>query len=216
MNDDKPTAVKKLLELVKNNWSWCAPLIYIYVTAVGMMQSWLHFRSFDINVFDFAEINDFLLVAFREPESFLYIVGLILYLSLLVPIAYKTHYWIHYWIYFWIHFWAKKWNKESLIRASKNSFDSSYFSHRLGKYLNLLIIFVSLIFAPYFVPNYILNDEYGTHWQQRYVNDSKRIFTVTLRDTLTSNCGLVLLGTTEKYIFFLPAKSKSIYFQKSY
>ena len=63
----------------RDNWAWVAPLIYIYVTLTGMAQSWFQFNAFGINVFEFSELNDFLLAAFREPVSFLAILGLITY-----------------------------------------------------------------------------------------------------------------------------------------
>ena len=67
------------LGFLKENWKWAAPLFYIYVTIIGMVQSWLQFRVFGINVFEFSEINDFLLVAVREPLSFLVILGFVAY-----------------------------------------------------------------------------------------------------------------------------------------
>ena len=54
---------------------WAAPIVYVYVTIVGMFQSWFQFNAFGINVFEFSGLNDFLLAAFRKPLSFLVIIG---------------------------------------------------------------------------------------------------------------------------------------------
>ena len=62
--------------------------IYIFVSSVGVIYSWVLFREFQINIFDFAETNDFLLIAFKEPLLFL--VPLIIILSgLIIPYIYK-------------------------------------------------------------------------------------------------------------------------------
>ena len=54
-------------------------LLYLQVNAVGVIYSWALFRNFGINVFDFAEANDFLLAAFREPFSLLSAIGILAY-----------------------------------------------------------------------------------------------------------------------------------------
>jgi hypothetical protein len=45
-------------------------LLYLQVTTVGVVYSWQLFRRFDINIFYYAEANDFLLAAFRDPVVF--------------------------------------------------------------------------------------------------------------------------------------------------
>ena len=55
---------------LRANWVWAAPLTYIYVTVFGMVQAWIRFNAFDINVFEFSGIEGFLMAAFREPLSF--------------------------------------------------------------------------------------------------------------------------------------------------
>ena len=85
-NDQSASILNKIAMTARDNWTWVAPLLYLYVTAIGMTYSWLHFDAFQINVFDFAEINDFLLAAFREPKSFLSIVMLIAIFLLYVQV----------------------------------------------------------------------------------------------------------------------------------
>src|SRR5215213_5447662 len=46
-------------------------LLYLYVTAVGMLYSAVLYGRFGINIFDYSEIADFLLAAFKNPVSFL-------------------------------------------------------------------------------------------------------------------------------------------------
>jgi hypothetical protein len=46
-------------------------LLYLYVTGVGMLYSAVLYGRFGINVFDYSEIGDFLLAAFKNPVAFL-------------------------------------------------------------------------------------------------------------------------------------------------
>ena len=41
------------------------------VTFIGVIYSWRLYSLFGVNVFDFAEANDFLLAALKEPFAFL-------------------------------------------------------------------------------------------------------------------------------------------------
>ncbi len=40
---------------------------YLFLTAVGMIYEWIFFNAFDLQIIDFADPGDFLLVAFRQP-----------------------------------------------------------------------------------------------------------------------------------------------------
>jgi hypothetical protein len=42
-------------------------LLYLYVTAIGLLYSWVLYGKFGINIFDYSEIGDFLLAAFKNP-----------------------------------------------------------------------------------------------------------------------------------------------------
>jgi hypothetical protein len=46
-------------------------LLYLYVTAIGMLYSAVLYGRFGINVFDYSEIADFLLAAFKNPVALL-------------------------------------------------------------------------------------------------------------------------------------------------
>jgi hypothetical protein len=84
MQNSEPTAALQAaashpIQFIRENWTWLAPAAYVYVTIVGMVQSWFHFRRFGINVFEHSELNDFLLAAFREPVALLLVVGMAMY-----------------------------------------------------------------------------------------------------------------------------------------
>lgn len=58
-----------ILGYLRDNWTFLASVGYLYLTCVGMAFSWSLYDSYGINIFEFAEINDFLLAAFREPAT---------------------------------------------------------------------------------------------------------------------------------------------------
>ncbi len=130
--------------LVKENWAWAAPLIYIYVTIVGMIQAWFQFHAFGINVFEFSEINDFLLAAFREPLSFLAIVGVIAYVGIMGIVT-------------------KIYEKIKEARSSENILRITA-SYRL--ILNFIFVLI-VIGAPYVGP-YLLNKGYDDRWKRKF------------------------------------------------
>jgi hypothetical protein len=45
-------------------------LLYVYVTAIGLVYSGVLYARFGINIFDYSEIGDFLLAAFKNPFAF--------------------------------------------------------------------------------------------------------------------------------------------------
>jgi hypothetical protein len=60
-----------LKELFLANPTAILSLMYLYVTAIGMLYSFLLYRNFEISIFDYSEIGDFLLAAFKNPIAFL-------------------------------------------------------------------------------------------------------------------------------------------------
>lgn len=45
--------------------------LYLFATAVGLIYSWVLYGRFGINIFDYSEVGDFLLAAFKNPLAFL-------------------------------------------------------------------------------------------------------------------------------------------------
>ena len=195
-NDQSAPILKKIALTAKDNWTWAAPLVYLYVTAIGMTQSWLHFNAFQINVFDFAEINDFLLAAFRAPISFLYIVLLIV-----VLVSYSIF------VMFLLH------QLSSRKFLTSEGHPIARLLSRIGPILNFLIIISIFVLPPYFAP-VMLNESYSTDWMSKYVKDPCLKFEALFRmpnDSLSTDqkfvSDLTLIGTTEKYMFFVKQTS---------
>lgn len=45
--------------------------VYIFVSAIGFFSASSLYSQFEINVFDYAETNDFLMAAFKDPGAFI-------------------------------------------------------------------------------------------------------------------------------------------------
>ncbi len=54
-------------QFVREHPAVAGTVLYFWVAAMGVIYSWTMFREFGINIFDFAEPNDFILAAFKEP-----------------------------------------------------------------------------------------------------------------------------------------------------
>lgn len=56
--------------------------LYVAASVVGMLFSWSFLRRFGINVFEFAQVGDFLLASLREPLTWGVVLGAIALVSL--------------------------------------------------------------------------------------------------------------------------------------
>ena len=48
--------------------------VYIIASTIGMLYSWDYLRMFGINVFNYAQIGDFLLASLKEPYTWLIVI----------------------------------------------------------------------------------------------------------------------------------------------
>jgi hypothetical protein len=68
---DEDNRWSKVLQYFLDNPTLVVTLFYLYFTAIGMLYSAVLYRNFGINIFDFSEIADFLLAAFKNPIALL-------------------------------------------------------------------------------------------------------------------------------------------------
>jgi len=68
-DEQKNTRWGKVVEFLSNNPTLVLTLLYLYVTAIGLIYSAALYGKFGINIFDYSEIADFLLAAFKNPVS---------------------------------------------------------------------------------------------------------------------------------------------------
>jgi len=47
------------------------PVLYLFASSIGMFFYWVYFKVFGVNIFDFADVSDFLMMSFRKPITWL-------------------------------------------------------------------------------------------------------------------------------------------------
>ena len=70
-NEQKDTAWSKVKEVAFDNPTLFLSLLYVYAAGIGLVYSATLYRRFGLNIFDYSEISDFLLAAFKVPAVFL-------------------------------------------------------------------------------------------------------------------------------------------------
>lgn len=60
-----------LLAVFREHPALIVSAFYVAASVIGMFWSWAHLRNFGINVFNYAQIGDFLLVSIKEPLTWL-------------------------------------------------------------------------------------------------------------------------------------------------
>jgi hypothetical protein len=57
----------RLLLIVREHPALLVSALYVAASVVGMFYSWAYLRNFGVNVFNYAQISDFLLASLKEP-----------------------------------------------------------------------------------------------------------------------------------------------------
>ena len=73
MNEDKTTK-RWLSSLLREHPALLFSALYIAASVIGMFYSWAYLRRFGINVFNYAQISDFLLASLKEPFTWALVV----------------------------------------------------------------------------------------------------------------------------------------------
>ncbi len=67
--------IRRSMKFIFENYTPIFGLLYVYSTGIGIVYSYLIYSKFRINIFDYAEIGDFLLAAFKYPSVLLLVAG---------------------------------------------------------------------------------------------------------------------------------------------
>ena len=184
---------------VKDHWAWVTPLIYIYVCYIGMVVSWYRFKKFGINIFEYSEINDFLLAAFRHPMSIVWL-AFLLFLFILFTLLYWTIIRIiFYWTYNVILFLGSRRTitpNNTTIEQKKLSFAN------LFNRLPILVVFILYLLGVPILAGYSSIYDLGLG---KFECEIDRRVEVTFSDR--GNVELkqkkyAFLGTTDNFVFF--------------
>jgi hypothetical protein len=74
-----------------NNPTVFLSLLYLYVTGIGLLYSLTLYGKFGINIVDYADIADFLVAAFKNPYTLIYVgmIGILSFLNVALTAAFE-------------------------------------------------------------------------------------------------------------------------------
>lgn len=207
-------SIKKLFELLIKNWALVASMGYLYLSIFGMSQAYFFYNAFNINIFEYSEINDFVLASLKEPLTLLFGLGFISYLIFILLLlewstilGKKTNEWISEKWTKWFdkrkteglsEKWAKRISKIEELSIKLDRFGNKL--HNSQKKLAFLLVIPIIFGSPIIIPK-LLNENYSQSWKDNYINSKKNAVSIKLRVSGELN-DLAILGTTDKYIFF--------------
>ncbi|HBC3537103.1 hypothetical protein P3656_15580 [Vibrio parahaemolyticus] len=193
-NKQSESLTKNILVFVRDHWALVASVGYLYLSAMGMSQAYFFFNSFGINIFEFSELNDFALAAFKEPKTLLYGLGMVAYVGLASFLAQVL---------------IKRRERRGVDNGSFNNIVKSQM-----KAMSFMVIPVAVM-VPIVLPS-MLNDSYNEVWKSRYISNANNQVEVKLRVAAIHNVpngdvdNLALLGTTDKFIFFYSKSDEKV------
>lgn len=186
---------KNILVFMRDHWALVASTGYLYLSIMGMSQAYFFFHAFGINVFEFSELNDFALAAFKEPKTLLYGLGMVAYVglaSLMAQVLIKRR-------------------EKRKGEPSNNNSDILTVQMRVMSFM----VIPALLLVPVFLPK-LLNNSYNEKWKSNYISDAKNHVEIKLRVSSIHNIpkgeikNLSMLGTTDKFTFFYSKSEKKV------
>ncbi len=177
---------RELLDYLKTHPAIGATILYVYVSFLGSTYNWMFLRRFDINFFDFAETNDFLTGALKEPFVLVQgALGVGLFLVLLRGLA------------------ARRKLSEMILEAKESlppERVASLSKRRRRVLLNVTTIIMVIVYT--FGPGFVLAGVSSGRTQEGW-GSYVRVGVARPMDTETSlpDNALMLLGTTDSFVF---------------
>ncbi len=175
--------------LLQQNPGLGVTLIYLAISLIGLMFSWALFSEFNVNIFNFTEVSDFLLAALREPMTFV-MAGSALLVTWLIDwlTMHETRYWN--------------------IKSPKSKLAKAYVkSQKLGRH-PIARVFIFMLYS------YLFISLYGS-WKGQEIKAGKgQVIRVQLTEPVPDRHGEnqvviegILLGSTNKYLFLYDPES---------
>lgn len=162
-------------------------VIYFYISSTGAIYTWALYKHFNINAFDVAEANDFLLIPFKEPHTI--VQGIIVICSILA-----------------FHFFFRGIWEKYLSNTTKR-IAQWYYRWGIPIILIVLLTFVSI------VPSLVIAKNKAYNIIDNIAPTIKVHFKDVTEDgnTFKFLSNVALVGTTEKFIIiYFPDREQSL------
>ncbi len=82
--------INLLQKMIRDHPSLLLTLVYLLVSAIGIIYSYFFYREFGINIVKFVDLSDFLLASIQEPISIAIFCGI----SLATLVMYLPDFWV--------------------------------------------------------------------------------------------------------------------------
>ncbi|MGB5819381.1 MAG: hypothetical protein WBG90_07830 [Saonia sp.] len=167
----KEGLIKDVYELILKEIQTVITISYVFAVGIGMIFNYQKYAEFDINIFDYADVFDFLIAPFSDFYILLFATASTVFIIVL---------------FYLDSLWQKKWPKFYSI-ANFGLDKKSWFKI----YRSVLIILSLILYL------FISADYYGTYTRKKVI-DQKNI-TITLADNETKTGKLI--GKTKDIVF---------------
>ena len=190
--DNTTSAQLPLLNNIKEHWLWIAPLLYVYLCILGMLDAWQRFGAFGIRIFEFMEPKDFIISAFRDPTLVLALLHLtILGICMVMACAVLEHHKI----------------QQLFYRLHPNKSEPRRRPFKLSARFYLSGMLCVLALSGYGA-TFFWNSHYDKDWKASVLHDLDRQVDVVFAQRTNQSSSfltlepVVFIGSTSNYLFF--------------
>jgi hypothetical protein len=184
-HSDFELKLKKIIKTFEQDKALFFTVSYLILTGIGMVFSIVYFQYFDINILEYSQISDFILIAFKDPFY-------VFFFILTVAIAYLLYFWDKLIFKKFPKFWRFS-HRFSPIRPSANTYLFTY---------GLLILVYTTQSATFY-------GKYNAKQIKLGKGTPVKIYLTTGSEPIETDSLPLLIGTTSSVVFLYHPKTKS-------
>ncbi len=186
VHSDFELKLKKIIHVFEKDKALFFTVSYLILTGIGMIFSGVYFFYFQINILEYSQISDFILIAFKDPFYLLFFVLTIIFIYLLYLLdkwSLKT----------FPRFWKYRKGRFNIIKPTANSYLVSY-----GLVVLLYTSYVAIFYGKYKV---------------KEIKSGKgipvKMYLTTGLEPIETDSLPLLIGTTSSVVFLYHPRTKS-------
>ena len=185
-HSDFETKLKKIIKIFEHDKTLFFTVSYLILTGIGMSFSGLYFHYFGINILEYSQISDFILIAFKDPFY-------VLFFILTVGFAYLLYLWDKWVFKKFPKFWQFS-HKLSPLNTSPNAY---------------LFTYGLLVFA-YTAQSAMMYGKYNAEQIKSGKGKQVKMYLTTGLEPIENDSLPLLIGTTSSVVFLYHHKKHAI------
>jgi hypothetical protein len=186
LHSDFEAKLRQIIKVFEQDKPLFFTVSYLILTGIGISFSSIYFYYFNINILEYSQISDFILIAFKDPFY-------ILFFILTILLAYLIYYWDKWILKKFPKFWRIS-HKFSPFRPSANTY---------------LFTYGLLIFA-YTTQSAMMYGKYNAKSIKSGKGKYVKIYLTTGAEPTETDSLPLMIGTTSSVIFLYHLKNKSV------